>query len=324
MLDYGQSAPSPRAAGEQVGRGVAYALLTPLLAVPLWLVLWKLGWYSSIIASGATIAAVLLYRAGARGISARAIAPIALIVGGTVVLCLLASIAFDGAEVAPMRSGRTLTELAGDDRFWEWFGAEFLTAPTTWARMAPIAVWALVLSAVGALPVLGHLRGGARWGVGAAIAASVVGTAIGVTLVPALSSTLQEAALEGIDPGSIAESLEVGDCIDDPAMTQVGGTPEIALADCADYHDGEVIGVVDLQGEPGSTAVPSEDAMVAQLDAACDPLFATVTATPIGPDPLGVGYYYPQPDGWELQGQRHGICVVSDPSGPRAGALAAG
>ena len=103
-----------------------------------------------------------------------------------------------------------------------------------------------------------------------------------------------------------ANDLKVGDCFDDP--TGVTTVEEVQHHPCNEAHTSEVVFVGDMPGE--DETYPVTTVFDDFVGASCLPAWEAYTGKDYETDEiLGLGYYYPQPEGWS-GGDRQIICYV--------------
>jgi hypothetical protein len=105
--------------------------------------------------------------------------------------------------------------------------------------------------------------------------------------------------------GGSVLTLEVGTCFDDPdSFAEVADVP---VVDCADPHDNEVIGLLDLPdgGYPGDGAV-TEAAQSGCLD-----LFEPYVGVRYADSVYELGWLTPSEESWSV-GDREVICFAYD------------
>ena len=105
-------------------------------------------------------------------------------------------------------------------------------------------------------------------------------------------------------PGG-ADDLRVGECFDEPAMTEA--VSEVQHHPCNETHDAEVIFVGEHPARAGA-AVPTDEEEQAYIAENCIPAFAAYTGLDyMSQEVLDIGYFYPLPEGWR-DGDRTYIC----------------
>ncbi len=200
-----------------------------------------------------------------------------------------------------------------------------LTAPFG----AALGVGALSLSLIGLYKAS---RGGAR-GKGAAITGFVIGLAglsaaclwfaIAITTLwrvepaPDLARAAR-AELDRTGPTTAIDTLQIGDCFQDP----LGGAEvdAVPIAACSQPHDNEVYAILIVQEGPNAP-YPGPLQMRATADGECqaDPFEAYIGQHYLLTDLEAVAYY-PSQARWAA-GDREILCVVSDPVGQVSGSL---
>lgn len=301
-----------RAGGGSFARGVALSLLVVPLGVGAWLLLFQLGWMTSVIAFGVALLACVLFRYGSGGpISARGGVAISIVVANTVLLGVLT-----GAGWAVARSyagsGASVAVVA-DPGFWRSFGTAYLASSS--ARQ--VVLWnvgvGLLLGALGTVPLvaryLAHVRVGKRllllvwpFAAGAVLVVAVVGlgTVVG-TAAPAVSTI---------------DSVRVGSCLDEDvrqdAVIDHGKTP--IIVPCDEPHRAEVFFVGDLTGAAVPAAYPGEEEASRLTIEQCSAPMAAFLGISREASKLNLTIYFPVAESWSVAGGRHFVCAVRDPA----------
>jgi len=137
---------------EDVLRGALVALVVVPLGVAAWLLVWSLGFIASIVAFGVAIAALWLYRLGARGPISRAGAFVVTgITALTLVLAFFAGIVLDAVRVVADETGLGWGEILTRSEFWSWFGE---VLPPALGDYTGDILLALLFGALGCFTVL--------------------------------------------------------------------------------------------------------------------------------------------------------------------------
>ncbi len=312
------------------GRGVAYSLLIIPLAVFVWLAFWQLGFMTSLVATGAAVGAVLLYRYGSHGtLSARGIVAVTVVVLVAMALSLGSAFVFDAYTVYPARSVQgsafqVLPSLADDTGFWAYFGERWMVASTTWEAWIPTIGFALLFALVGLLPTLRVAYLGSRDRltssapfVAGTVALAIVGVLSFVVGPVRLDLPETEAELAMAD-----DSREVGDCLPEPAIEELTGSyGAIPLpVPCDEQHWGEVFFTGLLEGESDAPR-PEEAWFDAEVTRQCDPPFLAYVGRAWAESALSVTSYYPSEASW-VTGDRAIVCLAVAPEGLSTGSVA--
>lgn len=102
-------------------------------------------------------------------------------------------------------------------------------------------------------------------------------------------------------PGTTG-SLPVGSCFQDPGAAQV---TDVVLVDCAEPHDYEVLGTVQLEGD----AFPGDVETVVQARAACERVFREYAGVERSATPWLINALTPTAGGWS-EGNRTATCLA--------------
>jgi hypothetical protein len=143
---------TPVAAREDVVRGALFALLVVPAGVIVWGLIWSIGFIASIVAFGVAIAALWLYRIGARGAISKAGALVVTgITAATLLLAFFAGIVLDGIRGVAEASGLGWLEVAVAPEFWQLFWA---VLPSALGDYTLDFLLALAFGALGCFTVL--------------------------------------------------------------------------------------------------------------------------------------------------------------------------
>ena len=104
-----------------------------------------------------------------------------------------------------------------------------------------------------------------------------------------------------VGTGEVAE----GDCINLPSDT--GAVTAFQARDCAEGHDGQVLGVFDLQGDG---VFPGVDEVLVDAEAGCIEQFETFIGVPYGESIYFLQSFTPTADSWVDNDDRTLLCVV--------------
>jgi hypothetical protein len=178
-----------------------------------------------------------------------------------------------------------------------------------------IALVPIALVAVGGL--LGGLIGGIGAAVNLAIARSALPRAAQIlamlgVLVVAVVTWFGAVSFIGTRFGEIPQ-VAAGDCLRDVGPNRDLDTSNARPVDCADDHDGEVVGTTDMEGASGST-FPGQVAMEAVAQRDCLTLFATYVGLPFEQSRLDMYYVGPSQQTWERD-DRTIACIALAPEG---------
>lgn len=133
-------------------RGALFTLLVVPAGVIVWGLIWSLGFIASIVAFGVAIAALWLYRIGARGPISKAGAFVVTgITAATLLLAFFAGIVLDGIRGVAEVSGLGWLEVAVEPEFWNLFWA---VLPTALGDYTLDFLLALAFGALGCFTVL--------------------------------------------------------------------------------------------------------------------------------------------------------------------------
>jgi len=177
---------------------------------------------------------------------------------------------------------------------------------------------------LGIISYLQARRGNGPTGYG--IAAMIVGalSTMALTLfvlvatAAALSTVSPDQRREGAGSGSQVPigSLEVGEC----ALEVTGGEPVVTLIDCAEWHQGEMFGEVDL----GDGPYPGEDSVAESSEAACFEMAYELLPAGVDVSNVAVATVVPDAAAWD-DGVTFARCLAMDVSGRNLlGSLAEG
>jgi hypothetical protein len=115
---------TPATPHEDVVRGALFTLLVVPVGVIVWALIWSLGFIASIVAFAVALAALWLYRIGARGTISKAGAFVVTgITAATLLLAFFAGIVLDGIRGVAEASGMGWLEVAAEPGFWSLFWA---------------------------------------------------------------------------------------------------------------------------------------------------------------------------------------------------------
>jgi hypothetical protein len=177
---------------------------------------------------------------------------------------------------------------------------------------------------LGIISYLQARRGNGPTGYG--IAAMIVGALSTMVLTlfilaataAALSTVSPDQRPEGAGSGSQVPvgSLAVGEC----ALDVTGGEPVVTLIDCAEWHQAEVYGQVDL----GDGPYPGEDGVLQASETACVDAANELVPPGVDVSDLAVSVVVPDAAAWD-DGATFARCVAVDVSGRNmAGSLVEG
>lgn len=110
--------------------------------------------------------------------------------------------------------------------------------------------------------------------------------------------------------------LQVGDCWNDPAETEMSS---VSAVPCSEPHDAEVFHEFDI---PDADSYPGETTVTEQADAGCYAEFESFVGIAPESSSLGVYYLYPTQQSWDELDDRTVSCMITDPAGPNTGTLA--
>ncbi len=117
----------------------------------------------------------------------------------------------------------------------------------------------------------------------------------------------------GGSPGTVTLSaLQPGHCFDDASLPTepIMDDAAVDLVNCAEAHDNETYLRYQFPAAAG-VPYPGEDAMVAEIDAACSNAFAGYVGADYADSVLVYFYFYPLEDMW-AGGDRLGLCMLYD------------
>jgi putative regulator of septum formation len=104
-----------------------------------------------------------------------------------------------------------------------------------------------------------------------------------------------------------ANDLRVGDCFEEPALTQT--IEDVQHQPCGEVHDSEVVWVGTHPAAKGA-AVPSDEGHRAWIATTCLPAFTAYTGIDLlSQEVLTMGYFVPTDDSWQ-EGDRKIICYA--------------
>ncbi len=110
--------------------------------------------------------------------------------------------------------------------------------------------------------------------------------------------------------------IELGDCVDDPAILDGSDVEQSSVVECSVPHYAEAYAQFDLP----EGAYPGEDAVTSAAEEGCDAEFTGFVGMDYQESVLEVFYYYPTEDTWDVD--RGVVCIIIDPSGePVTGSL---
>ncbi len=194
---------------------------------------------------------------------------------------------------------------------------------------------------------LGQIRKTGKKGKGLAIAGIVLGAIwllVGVFAIPAALDRINDEAsssttISTADTATAAPStdettpsdtetstttepvledaiIELGDCVDDPAIIDGSDVEQSSVVECSVPHYAEAYAQFDLP----EGAYPGEDAVTTAAEEGCDTEFTGFVGMDYQESVLEVFYYYPTEDAWDVD--RGVVCIIIDPSGePITGSL---
>lgn len=111
-----------------------------------------------------------------------------------------------------------------------------------------------------------------------------------------------------LERGNVFE-LEVGDCFGE-TDADGGRISDVPMVDCSEPHDREVFHTFTVaDGE-----FPGEDALMAQAEDLCIPVFEEYVGTAYGTSRLGIQPIMPTQDSWD-DGDREVVCALYDLQG---------
>lgn len=104
-------------------------------------------------------------------------------------------------------------------------------------------------------------------------------------------------------------SLEVGDCFNDPDSLEE--VTDVEIVECSENHDNEVYALSDY---PAGDAAPYPgwSVLEAYADEFCFDEFEGYVGAAYEDSRLDYNYFYPLPEGWEVQGDREITCFLFD------------
>ncbi len=106
--------------------------------------------------------------------------------------------------------------------------------------------------------------------------------------------------------GNVFE-LAVGDCFGDTDDADGGRISDVPIVDCSEPHDHEVFHTFDVpDGE-----FPGEDALAAQAEELCIPVFEEYVGAGYGSSRLGILPITPTQSSWD-DGDREVVCALYD------------
>lgn len=185
------------------------------------------------------------------------------------------------------------------------------------ASIAAIVVGVLALTrkqAMRGLAIAGIVLG-ALWTVGF-IAFFATGTP--AKIVDAIEEAAQEIETSG-QGGDHTAALgsEVGDCINDPALSPDDALEGTEVVDCAASHDMEVYHVFSLP----DGAYPGDDQVTIAAEGGCIEAFEDFIGVSYEKSEFDIYLYYPIQATWTFADDRGVTCAVFDPSGRTTGTL---
>lgn len=187
------------------------------------------------------------------------------------------------------------------------------------ASIAAIVVGVIALArkqAMRALAIAGIVLG-ALW--------TVAFIAFFATGMPTKIADAIEEAAQGIDTetsgqgGDHAAALgsEVGDCINDPALSPDDALGRTEVVDCAAPHDMEVYHVFSLP----DGAYPGDDEVTTTAENGCIEAFEDFVGVSYEESEFDIYLYYPIHATWTFADDRGVTCAVFDPNGRTTGTL---
>lgn len=102
-------------------------------------------------------------------------------------------------------------------------------------------------------------------------------------------------------------ALSVGDCL--PAVEEPGDYTEVDVVPCADPHHDEVFYEFALATE----SLPTEDELLAQIEAECVPAFAEFVGVDYFESALALRWVSPTQETWDQANDRLVQCIVYEP-----------
>lgn len=177
---------------------------------------------------------------------------------------------------------------------------------------------------LGIISYLQARRGNGPTGYG--IAAMIVGALSTMALAlfilaataAALSTVAPDQRPEGAGSGSQVPvgTMEVGEC----ALDLDGAQPVVTLVECAEWHQAEVFGEVDLGGGP----YPGEESVAESSEAACFEMAYELLPAGVDVSNVAVATVVPDAGAWD-DGATYARCLAIDVTGRNlAGSLAEG
>ena len=187
----------------------------------------------------------------------------------------------------------------------------------TFAPFALVAIGGLVGGAFGGGGVAANMaisRSGLRPAVRAAAMVAVLAVATVSSFFVARGVATILSPLPTYTAGQCVDGIGTGDTIDASA---------IRVIDCADSHDGEIVGVHLVNTPSPSAAYPGLSAIDVTAATECRPLFAGYVGTDFDKSRLEMIFLYPSGDTWD-RGDREIACVAFGPGGEQLTGSVAG
>jgi len=187
----------------------------------------------------------------------------------------------------------------------------------TFAPIGLVAIGGLIGGAFGGGGVAANMAV-SRSGLQPAVRAAAMVAVLAVTAVSwffvarAVVTTLNP--LPVYTAGQCVDGIGTGDAIDASA---------IRVIDCADSHDGEIVGVHRVNTPSEGTVYPGVSAIDATAATECRPLFAAYVGTDFNQSRLEMIFLYPSGDTWD-RGHREIACVAFGPGGEQLTGSVAG
>lgn len=107
-----------------------------------------------------------------------------------------------------------------------------------------------------------------------------------------------------LDSSTGVDSLEVGQCFDDPGSSEIHS---VDVIDCSDWHDFEIFAIVVLTGNEG--AFPGDDPLFEELTEQCFDRFEGYVGRDYASSQYDFSGLTPLEEAWSA-GEREGICLV--------------
>ena len=147
-------------------------------------------------------------------------------------------------------------------------------------------------------------------------------SAIAAALILALSGcSVVGQATDALQGKTDVFALTVGDCTND-ASAETTELSSVANPSCDESHDNEIFATFDFDADqfPAGAEYPGGDAVVAEAEEGCFPLFEDWVGVPSDETSLHYGSYFPSEESWD-DGDREILCLAYDLNGPVTGTL---